>query len=81
MSDETRQKVYDAAKRWVADAEQPLEELIAAIKEHRTAERNEAGPTEPASTTSGQPSEPESSQPSEPSTGETETPADPPEAA
>ena len=53
MSDETRQKVYDAAKRWVADAEQPLEELIAAIKEHRTdeAKTEEAAPVqEPAST-------------------------------
>ena len=81
MSDVTRQKVYDEAKAWIADAEQSLDGLIAAIKEHRTAERNEAGPTEPASTTSGQPSEPESSQPSEPSTGETEAPIDPPEAA
>jgi hypothetical protein len=41
VSDITKQKVYDAAKRWVADAEAPLDELIAAIKEHRTAERDE----------------------------------------
>lgn len=40
MSDITKQKVYEAAKRWVADAEQPLDELIAAIREHRTEERD-----------------------------------------
>ena len=81
MSDETRQKVYDAAKRWVADAEQPLEELIAAIKEHRTAERDEANPT-PAS-------DQESQSPSGSETGDgasdepVQEPAstDPPEAA
>ena len=81
MSDETRQKVYDAAKRWVADAEQPLEELIAAIKEHRTAERDEAGPTssnEAESTPSEQDETPNSSSDS---SGNGETPADPPEAA
>lgn len=47
MSDLTRQKVYDEAKRWVADAEQSLDGLIEAIKEHRTAEQNEPAP-EPA---------------------------------
>ena len=81
MSNETRQKVYDAAKRWVADAEQPLEELIAAIKEHRTAERDEANPTPPESTESQTPGTTDGSAESEPSTGETETPADPPAAA
>ena len=81
MSDETRQKVYDAAKRWVADAEQPLEELIGAIKEHRTAERDEAKPTEPVSTDSTQSDTDESSQPGTESSGETEAPADPPAAA
>ena len=81
MSDETRQKVYDAAKRWVADAEQPLEELIGAIKEHRTAERDEAKPTEPESTVSTQSDTDESSQPGTESSGETEAPADPPAAA
>ena len=81
MSDETRQKVYDAAKRWVADAEQPLDDLIAAIKEHRTAERDEAGPTEPASEASPQSNLPESPAPGTASSPETEAPADPPAAA
>ena len=81
MSDVTRQKVYEECKLFVADAERELDGLIAAIKEHRTAERDEAGPTEPASETSAQPSADESSAPSEPSTGETEAPIDPPEAA
>lgn len=55
MSDITKQKVYEAAKRWVADAEQPLDELIAAIREHRTEEAKadtaepvqEPAPTDP----------------------------------
>ena len=81
MSDETRQKVYDAAKRWVADAEQPLEELIAAIKEHRTAERDEAGPTEPEPTATPTSEQSASSSPDSETSGESETPADPPEAA
>lgn len=81
MSDVTLQKVYDAAKRWVADAEQPLDELIDAIKEHRTAERDEAKPTEAAPEVSATDSSTESSEPSEPSTGESEPPADPPVAA
>ena len=42
MSNTTKQKVYDAAKRWVADAEQPLDDLIEAIKAHRTDEANPA---------------------------------------
>lgn len=38
MSDSTRQKVYEECKKFVADAERPLEGLIEAIKEHRTDE-------------------------------------------
>lgn len=38
MSDVTKQKVYDEAKKWSADAEQSLDGLIAAITEHRTDE-------------------------------------------
>jgi len=57
MSDLTLQKVYDEAKKWVADAEQSLDRLIQAIKEHRTDEQN-AGTPEPAADPTPEP-EPE----------------------
>jgi len=81
MSDVTKQKVYDAAKRWVADAEQPLDELIGAIKEHRTAERDEATPTKDAGQESQSPSGSETGGDASAEPAESETPADPPAAA
>jgi len=57
MSDTTKQAVYEAAKRWVADAEQPLDELIEAIKAHRTDEASQSVPEPAADPTT--PAEPE----------------------
>ena len=56
MSNVTMQKIYDAAKAFVADVEQ-LPALIEAIKEHRTAEVAETAP-EPAAEPDA-PTEPE----------------------
>ena len=81
MSDETRQKVYDEAMAWIADAEQSLDGLIAAIKEHRTAERNEAGPTEPEPTATPTSEQSASSSPDSETSGESEAATDPPAAA
>lgn len=81
MSDITKQKVYEAAKRWVADAEQPLDELIAAIKEHRTAERDEAGPTSSNAAESTPSEQDETPSPGSDSSGNGEPAVDPPDAA
>lgn len=81
MSDVTLQKVYDEAKAFVQDTENGLEGLIVAIREHRTAERDEANPTQPDSEEKQPSATTETSESESTEASSAEAPADPPVAA